>query len=50
MLIIPVYYEELTSSSVTDRANTSVTVQLLSLPYEQLFPSICYTPPYKDLL
>lgn len=39
MFIIPVvYYEELTSSSVTDTGNTSVTLQLLCLPYEQLFP------------
>lgn len=38
MFIIPVvYYVELTSSRVTDTGNTSVTVQLLCLPYEHSY-------------
>lgn len=38
MFIIPVvYYEELTSSSMTDTGNTSVSVQLLCLPYEHSY-------------
>lgn len=46
MFIIPaVYYAELTSSRVADTGNSSVTSQLLCLPYQHSsFSSICFTP------
>lgn len=49
MFIIPVvYYEELTSSSVTDKGNTLVTVQLLCLPHEHsYFLKLVSHPPIK---
>jgi len=38
MFIIPVvYYEELTSSRVADTGSSSVTVQVLCLPYQHSY-------------
>lgn len=37
MFAIPVVYYELTSSRVADTGNSSVTVQLFSLPYQHSY-------------